>query len=52
VILSLRRYFFGVSMVAAFNGVVVGLGAYFLGVPLWGTIAVVTRMTAGSSEAK
>lgn len=33
-------------MVAAFNGVVVGLGAYFLGVPLWGTIAVVTFVTA------
>ena len=46
VIVSLRRYFFGVSMVAAFNAVVVGLGAYFLGVPLWGTIALVTFVTA------
>ena len=46
VILSLRRYFFGVSIVAAFNGVVVGIGAYALGVPLWGTIAVVTAVTA------
>ena len=46
VILSLRRYFFGVSIVAAFNGVVIGLTAYVLGVPLWGTIAVVTFVTA------
>ncbi len=46
VILSLRRYFFGVSIVAAFNAVVVGLGAYLLDIPLWGTIAVVTFVTA------
>jgi putative heme transporter len=46
VVLSLRRYFFGVSSVAAFNAVVVGLGAYVLDVPLWGTIAVVTFVTA------
>jgi predicted PurR-regulated permease PerM len=46
VILSLRRYFFGVSIVAAFNGVVIGLTAYLLDVPLWGTIAVVTFVTA------
>jgi putative heme transporter len=43
---SLRRYFFGVSIVAAFNGFVVGLGAYLLDIPLWGTIAVVTFATA------
>ena len=43
---SLRRYFLGVSIVAAFNGVVVGLGALVLGVPLAGTIAVVTFVTA------
>ena len=43
---SLQRYFFGVSIVAAFNGVVVGIGAYALGIPLWGTIAVVTFVTA------
>ncbi len=43
---SLRRYFFGVSIVAAFNGVVVGIGAYLLDIPLWGTIAVVTFVTA------
>ncbi len=43
---SLRRYFVGVSIVAAFNAVVVGLGALALGVPLAGTIAVVTFVTA------
>ncbi len=43
---SLQRYFLGVSIVAAFNGVVVGIGAYALGIPLWGTIAVVTFVTA------
>ena len=43
---SLRRYFLGVTIVAAFNAVVVGLGAYLLDVPLWGTIAVVTFVTA------
>jgi predicted PurR-regulated permease PerM len=46
VIRSLRRYFLGVTIVAAFNGVVVGLGALVLGVPLAGTIAVVTFVTA------
>jgi len=46
VITSLRRYFLGVTIVAAFNAVVVGLGAYALGVPLAGTIAVVTFVTA------
>jgi predicted PurR-regulated permease PerM len=46
VVQSLRRYFLGVTIVAAFNGVVVGLGALVLGVPLWGTIAVVTFVTA------
>ena len=46
VILSLRRYFLGVTIVAAFNAVVVGTGAYLLDVPLWGTIAVVTFVTA------
>ena len=42
VIVSLRRYFGGVTIVAAFNGVVVGLGALVLGVPLAATIALVT----------
>ncbi len=46
VIRSLRGYFRGVTIVAAFNGVVVGLGALVLGVPLPGTIAVVTFVTA------
>jgi predicted PurR-regulated permease PerM len=46
VIISLRRYFGGVTIVAAFNAVVVGLGAVVLGVPLAGTIAVVSFVTA------
>jgi predicted PurR-regulated permease PerM len=46
VIRSLRGYFLGVTIVAAFNGVVVGLGALVLGVPLAGTIAVVSFVTA------
>ena len=46
VIRSLRRYFLGVTIVAAFNAVVVGLGALVLGVPLAGTIAVVVFVTA------
>jgi predicted PurR-regulated permease PerM len=46
VIQSLRRYFLGVTIVAAFNAVVVGIGAYLLDIPLWGTIAVVTFVTA------
>ena len=43
---SLRGYFRGVTLVAAFNGVVVGLAALVLGVPLAGTIGVVTFVTA------
>ena len=43
---SLRRYFLGVSVVAAFNAIVVGAAAWVLGVPLAGTIAVVTLVTA------
>jgi putative heme transporter len=43
---GMRNYFTGVTIVAAFNGVVVGLGALILGVPLAGTIAVVTFVTA------
>jgi predicted PurR-regulated permease PerM len=46
VITSLRRYFVGVTIVAVFNAVVVGIGAYVLDVPLAGTIAVVTYVTA------
>jgi len=39
---SLRGYFLGVTIVAAFSAVLVGGGALLLGVPLAGTIAVVT----------
>jgi predicted PurR-regulated permease PerM len=39
---SLRGYFQGVTIVAAFNAVVVTIGALILGVPLIGTIAAVT----------
>jgi predicted PurR-regulated permease PerM len=46
VIRSLRGYFRGVTLVAAFNGVIVGLAALALGVPLAGTIGVVTFVTA------
>jgi predicted PurR-regulated permease PerM len=46
VIASLRRYFLGVTIVATFNAVVVGIGALILDVPLAGTIAVVTFATA------
>jgi putative heme transporter len=43
---SLRGYFLGVTLVAAFNAAVVGLGALLLGVPLPGTIAVITLLAA------
>jgi predicted PurR-regulated permease PerM len=43
---AMRRYFLGVTAVAAFNATVVGIGALILGVPLAGTIAVVTFVTA------
>lgn len=43
---ALRQYFLGVTIVAAFNAVVIGLGALILGVPLAGTIAVVTFVGA------
>jgi predicted PurR-regulated permease PerM len=43
---SMRGYFLGVTLVAAFNAVVVGLGALFLGVPLAGTIAAITFIGA------
>ena len=39
---SLRGYFLGTTIVAAFNAVVVAIGAWILGVPLVGTIAAVT----------
>jgi predicted PurR-regulated permease PerM len=43
---ALRAYFFGVTIVAAFNAVVVGVGALLLGIPLAGTIAAVTFIAA------
>jgi predicted PurR-regulated permease PerM len=46
VLQSLRGYFFGVTIVAVFNAVVVSLGALVLGVPLIGTIAAVTFIGA------
>ena len=46
IVTAMRRYFLGVTIVATFNAVVVGVGAYVLDVPLAGTIAVVTFVTA------
>jgi putative heme transporter len=46
VVISIRRYFLGTTIVASFNAVVVGVGALILDVPLAGTIAVVTLVTA------
>ena len=46
VVRSVRRYFLGTTIVAGFNAIVVGLGALLLDVPLAGTIAVVTLVTA------
>ena len=43
---SLRLYFAGVSAVALFNAVVVSIGALLIGVPLVGTIALVTFLGA------
>jgi predicted PurR-regulated permease PerM len=46
VIGSLRGYFFGVTIIAVFNAVIVGLGAAILGVPLIATIMLVTFIGA------
>src|SRR4051794_30275878 len=43
---SLRSYFLGVSIIAAFNAVLIGGAALIIGVPLAGTIAVVTFVAA------
>jgi putative heme transporter len=43
---ALRGYFGGVTAVAAFNAIVIGVGALILGVPLAGTIAIVTFLGA------
>ena len=42
VLQSLRGYFLGVTIIAAFNAIVVTIGALIIGVPLVGTIAAVT----------
>jgi predicted PurR-regulated permease PerM len=39
---SMRGYFLGVTIVAAWSALIVGAGALLLGIPLAGTIAVVT----------
>jgi predicted PurR-regulated permease PerM len=46
VIAALQHYFGGVTIVAAFNALVVGIGALLLDVPLVGTIALVTFICA------
>ena len=46
VIRSLRGYFRGVTIIATFNAVVVGIASVLLGVPLAGTIALVTFICA------
>jgi predicted PurR-regulated permease PerM len=46
VLQSLRGYFLGVTLVAAFNAVLVGVAALLLGIPLAGTIAAVTFVGA------
>jgi putative heme transporter len=43
---SLRGYFLGVTIVAVFNAMVIGGAALLLGVPLAGTIAIVTFIGA------
>jgi predicted PurR-regulated permease PerM len=43
---ALRGYFVGVTAVAAFNAVVIGLGALVLGVPEAGSIALVNFLAA------
>ncbi len=42
VIGSLRGYFLGVTIISAYNAIVIGIGAVVIGVPLSGTIAAVT----------
>jgi predicted PurR-regulated permease PerM len=43
---ALRGYFLGVTVVAAFNGIVIGGGALLLGVPRAGSIAIVNFVCA------
>jgi putative heme transporter len=46
VLRALRGYFGGVTAIAAFNAIVIGIGALVIGVPLAGTIAIVTFLGA------
>ena len=43
---SLRSYFLAVTIIAAFNAILIGVAALIVGVPLAGTIAVVTFVGA------
>ncbi|MGZ4202878.1 MAG: AI-2E family transporter [Thermoleophilaceae bacterium] len=43
---ALRQYFLGMTIVGAFNALVVAIGALALGVPLVGTIALVTFLAS------
>lgn len=46
VIGALRGYFLGVTIVAAYNALIIGVGAVIIGVPLAGTIAIVTFLAS------
>ncbi len=46
IIQALRRYFLGLSIIAAFTTAGVVIGALILGVPLLGTIAIVTFLSS------
>lgn len=48
---SLRGYFFGVTIVAAWNALLISLGALLLDVPSVGTLALVTFIGAGQGDA-
>ena len=43
---ALRKYFFGLTIVGAFNTAIVTLGALVIGTPLLGTVALVTFLGA------
>lgn len=46
IVQALRRYFFGLTIVGAFNTAIVTLGALVLGLPLLGTVALVTFLAS------
>ena len=46
IVRALRKYFLGLTIVGAFNALVVAIGALVLGVPLVGTIALVTFLAS------